>query len=64
MSVLVKLGDALLMFWQSLEQRERMLLLLAGSVAVELAVAVASQRDERRREDRIVNRVKEEVSRG
>jgi len=62
--MLAKLTDALAMFWQSLDERERhMLLYGVAFVAVQVAMA-AAKHDQDKREQALLARVEEMVQRG
>jgi type II secretory pathway component PulM len=59
--LLAKLGDAASMFWQSLDERER-LIVLYGVFALALAVELLGHADrERRREQRLLDRLEERI---
>lgn len=62
MEILTKAADAALMFWQSLDDRERMMLLAFGSAIVWSVAMSAQMSQERRREERIIERLRQEVT--
>lgn len=59
--MLEKLTDALSMFWQSLDERERTLVLLGGLWLASSVFLAAGDQKRRREEERLIARLREEM---
>lgn len=58
MELIEKLGDAASMFWQALDNRERLIVVYAVAGLVTLSWIAGREQRERAREDRIVERIR------
>lgn len=59
-----KLTDAASMFWEALDQRERLLVLYGLAYGLSVVVVMALDHERRRREDKLIARIREELSVG
>ena len=61
MTLVEKLADAASMFWQALDDRERLLVIYGLAYALSAAVVTVANRERRRREDKLIMRIREEL---
>ena len=64
MSVIERLGDALAMFWQSLDEREQRAVIFSLVYAVSLAASVSQARRRERDKRELAQMVAEELRHG
>ena len=60
MELFSKLADSASMFWQSLDERERFMVLYLGAVMVVGALASS----QRKREEKLIARLRQEINNG